>query len=138
MVSKTMSQHLLGALVLFLLSAAVLMPSSSTLSQETEGTVTMGELERSFETFLQEYQPEMKRRNGVYLKSVHPKLPEEMYDFFFDVTQQMMQFSEEQGLEPTIECQEFKVCKAIYPQPNDSWAAQRFIFYENSWRWLEQ
>ncbi len=79
----------------------------------------------------------MRRRNGAYLKSVHPKLPDEMYDFFFDVTLQMMQFSEDEDLEPTIECQEFKVCKVVYPQPNDSWAAQRFISHEGAWRWLD-
>jgi len=133
-----MNQHRRCALALLLLLAWVLVPSSSVLSQEAAGTAAMGELERSFEAFLQEYSHEIRRRNGVYLKSVHPKLPDEMYDFFFDVTQQMMRFSEEQGLDPTIECQEFKICKAIFPQPNDSWAAQRFIFYENGWRWLDQ
>ena len=61
-----------------------------------------------------------------------------MNDFFFDVTLQMMNFSEERGLERTIECQEFKVCKVVYPQPDDSWAAQRFILYEGDWRWLDQ
>ena len=138
MVGKTMSQHLIETFVLFLLTASFLIPFSSPLSQETERTMAMGELERSFQAFLQEYRHEMKRRNGVYLMSVHPKLPEEMYDFFFDVTQQMMQFSEDQDLEPTIECQEFKVCKVVYPQPNDSWAAQRFILHEGAWRWLDQ
>ena len=24
------------------------------------------------------------------------------------------------------------------PQPNDSWAAQRFIWHEGNWRWLDQ
>ena len=114
------------------------MPSSSPLSQTTAGTEATNELERSYQAFLQEYRHEIKRRNATYLKTVHPNLPDEMYDFFFDVTLQMMQFSEEQSLEPTIECQEFKVCKVVYPQPNDSWAAQRFILYENRWRWLEQ
>ena len=50
-----------------------------------------------------------------------------MHDLFFDATLQMMDFSEETGLERTIECQEFNVCKVVYPQPNDSWAAQRLF-----------
>ena len=114
------------------------MPPSSALSQTAEGTEATKELERSFQEFLQEYRHEMRRRNGTYLKSVHPKLPDEMYDFFFDVTLQMMQFSEDEDLEPALECEEFQVCKVIYPQPNNSWAAQRFIFHEGAWRWLDQ
>ncbi len=133
-----MHRYLLALCLLFLLMAPALMPSSSPLSQTTAGTEATNELERSYQAFLQEYRHEIKRRNATYLKTVHPNLPDEMYDFFFDVTLQMMQFSEEQSLEPTIECQEFKVCKVVYPQPNDSWAAQRFILYENRWRWLEQ
>jgi len=61
-----------------------------------------------------------------------------MYNFFFDVTLEMMKYSVDEGLEPTIECQEYKVCKVIYRQPNESWAAQQFILHENSWRWLGQ
>ena len=60
-----------------------------------------------------------------------------MHGFFFNITLQMMNFSEERDLERTIECQEFKVCKVVYPQSNDSWAAQRFILYEGDWRWLD-
>lgn len=111
---------------------------SSVRSEATEEPEATRELERSFQAFLDEYWPEVQRRNGTYLKSVHPKLPTEMYDFFFDLTLQMMNFSEERGLERTIECQEFKVCKVVYPQPNDSWAAQRFILHEGDWRWLDQ
>ena len=138
MVGKTTSRSLIGRLLLLLLLAPILMPSSSALSQSAEGRGATGELERSFQDFLTAYRPEMRRRNRAYLKSVHPKLPEEMYDFFFDVTLQMMQFSEDQDLEPTVECQDFKACKAVYPQPNDSWAAQRFILHEGAWRWLDQ
>ena len=130
-----MSRYLFAVI---LLMAPAFGPFSSALPQTSEGPEAASELARSFETFLQVYRHEIKRRNGPYLKSLHPKLPEEMHDFFFDVTLQMMRFSEEQGLRPTVECQEFKVCKVVYPQPNDSWAAQRFILYENSWRWLDQ
>jgi len=136
MASKT--RYVLAPFLLFLSIALALVPSSSPLSQTTAGPEATNELERSFRAFLQEYRHEIRRRNGTYLKSVHPKLSEEMYDFFFDLTLQMMQFSEEQGLGPTVECQEFKVCKVVYPQPDDSWAAQRFILYEDSWRWLDQ
>ncbi len=97
------------------------------------------ELAVKFQAFLGEYQPQMKARNADYLKSVHPKLPAEAYDFFFDVTLNMMKYAEEtEGAEPKIECQEFNVCRVIYPQPNDSWAAQRFILHEGNWRWLDQ
>ena len=59
-----------------------------------------------------------------------------MSDFFFDATLQMMRHSDENGLEPAVECQEYKVCKAVYTQPGGSWAAQSFILYEGAWRWL--
>ena len=114
------------------------MPSSSAISQTTPGTNTIDDLERSFQAFLQDYRREIKLRNATYLKSVHPKLPKKMYDFFLDVTLDMMKFSEAEGLKPTIECQEYKVCKVIYLQPNESWAAQHFILYENRWRLLDQ
>ncbi|NNE83746.1 MAG: hypothetical protein HKN28_07225 [Alphaproteobacteria bacterium] len=126
-------------LIFFLISAgsSLAMPSSAH-SQTTQGTDATGALTRSFQEFLLQYWPEIRSRNGTYLKSVHPKLPEEMHDFFFDLTLQMMQFSDEQGLDPKLECQEFKVCKVIYPQPNDNWAAQRFILHDDTWRWLDQ
>ncbi len=138
MVGKTRSRSLIGPLLLLLLLAPILKPSSPALSQSAEGGAAKGALERSFQDFLATYRHEMRRRNRAYLKSFHPKLPEEMYDFFFDVTLQMMQFSEDQDLEPTVECQDFKVCRAVYPQPNDGWAAQRFILHEGAWRWLDQ
>jgi hypothetical protein len=114
------------------------MLSLSALAQTTPDTMATGDLERSFRAFLQDYRPEMKRRNATYLKSVHPKLPDEMQDFFFDITLQMMRYSDERGLDPAIECQEFKVCKVVYPQPDGGWAAQRFILSDDRWRWLDQ
>jgi len=138
MTGKTLGRYLAGPIFLILALTAVLGPSWSAHSQIAEGSEPSNELEQSFRAFLQDYRREMKRRNGSYLQSVHPKLPLDMHDFFFDVTLQMMQFSEQEGLEPTIDCQEFQVCKVIYPQPNNSWAAQQFILYENRWRWLGQ
>lgn len=138
MASKTTSRYLLALFPLCLLIGPAFMPSSSAVSQTTPETIATGDLKRSFQAFLQDYRHEIRRRNAAYLKSVHPKLPEDMHGFFFDVTGDMMKFSEEQGLEPTLECQEFKVCKVIYPQPGGSWAAQRFILHDNGWRWLDQ
>ena len=99
---------------------------------------TTNELKRSFQAFLDDYWQEIQHRNGTFLASVHSKLPKDMHYLFFDATLQMMNFSEETGLERTIDCQEFNVCKVVYPQPNDSWAAQRFISYKGEWRWLDQ
>lgn len=135
MVSNAMRRILMA---LFLLVSPSLTLSPPVLSQTTAKPDGMGELKRSFGSFLRVYRDEIRRRNAIYLESAHPKLPEKMYDFFFDVTIRMMRFSEQQGLMPTIECQEFKVCKAVYPQPNGSWAAQRFVLYESRWRWLDQ
>ena len=115
------------------------LPQPSTVrSQATPAPTAPKELERSFGEFLEGYWQEIQQRNETYLASLHPKLPKEMHDFFFDATLQMMNFSEKKGLERTIECQNFKVCKVTYPQPNDSWAGQRFILYEGNWRWLNQ
>lgn len=135
---KTLSRYICALVLLNLLISPTLLWPSATVAQAVPERRATGDLERSFQAFLQDYWQEIRRRNGAFLESVHPKLPNDMYEFFFDVTLQMMRFSDEQSLEPTIECQEFNVCKAIYPQPNDSWAAQRFILYESSWRWLDQ
>lgn len=103
---------------------------------------TQGEdsnVEGKFRQFLTEYWEQIEARNADYLRVVHPKLPAVAYDLFFDVTRNMMQFAEKnEALEPKIECQDFNVCKVVYPQPNDSWAAQRFILHEGAWRWLDQ
>ncbi len=136
---KMDSRILLAALVLLL--SAVLPCSQHSLAQSlpAPSQEISEELEERFQQFLDGYWPEIKKRNHAYLNSVHPILPEGMYDFFFDITLDMMRHSEENtGIEPTIECQDFEICKVVYPQPNDSWAAQRFILHEDAWRWLDQ
>jgi hypothetical protein len=133
-----MRQYLFLLIFLLISAGSSLAMPSPAHSQATQGTDATGALTRSFQEFLLHYWPDIRSRNATYLKSVHPKLPEEMHHFFFDVTLQMMQFSDEQGLDPKLECQEFKVCQVIYPQPNDSWAAQRFILHDDTWRWLDQ
>ena len=55
-----------------------------------------------------------------------------MRDFFFDMTLDMMKHAKEAGLEPEITCREYGVCKVIWPQPGDSWAAQSFIKHEGA------
>lgn len=94
------------------------------------------DLEADFRAFLETYVQEMKQGNTEYLVSVHPDLPAEMHEFFFDATQAMMKYADEQGLEPTIECREYEVCKVTWPQPGGSWAAQSFIRHEGVWRFL--
>ena len=117
-------------------SLSVLGPS---FAQSPSDQVRVDELEKSFRQFLSEYWQEMKQRNSVYLRAVHPKLPGEAHEFFFDVTLDMMRYAEAtEGVEPTIVCQDFSVCKVVYPQPNNSWAAQRFILHDGAWRWLDQ
>jgi hypothetical protein len=96
------------------------------------------ELEQSFQAFLPDYWEAINKGDKAFLKSVHPKLPAEMYDFFFEVTRDMMAHSEKESLSRSMECQDYKVCKIVYPQPNDSWAAQQFIQHEGRWRWLDQ
>ena len=124
--------------LLTLLMGSVLVLSPVAQSQTAAGPQTPNEIEHSFKAFLEDYWRQIRSHNTAYLKSVHPKLPENMYDFFFDVTLQIMQFSEENSLKRVFECQDFNVCKVVYSQPNDSWAAQRFILHENSWHWLDQ
>ena len=124
-------------LLLVLSVASAFVSSEPVWSQTGKDADAMRDLERSFRIFLDTYQREIRARNADYLKAVHPKLPGEMYQFFFDVTLQMMRHSDETGLEPKIECQEFKVCRAIYTQANGSWASQRFILYEGAWRWID-
>lgn len=110
-------------------------PQSSFAADDAGGN----DVEAEFRQFLDEFRPQMKARNAAYLQAVHPKLPAEAYDLFFDVTLNMMQHAEKnEGIEPTVECQDFNVCKVVYPQPNDSWAAQRFILHQGTWHWLDQ
>jgi hypothetical protein len=113
-------------------------PPFVALAQSDDGEkAAVAALETSFRSFLAEYRQEVRQRNVDYLKIVHPKLPPEQYDFFFDITLQMMRHSDENGLEPKIECREYGVCKAVYMQPGGSWAAQTFILHEGDWRWLD-
>ena len=133
------SRTLLAALVLPLLAASAFSERSPAQSPQERAGNGENELETRFRQFLESYRPGIQKRNRTYLQSVHPRLPEGMYDFFFDVTLDMMRYSDENAeVEPTIECQDFDICKIVYPQPNDSWAAQRFILHEGAWRWLDQ
>ena len=93
-------------------------------------------IEPDFRTFLETYVQAIEQRDTAYLLGVHPDLPSDMHGFFFDVTQEMMQYAGEQGLEPTIECTEYNVCKTTWPQLGGSWAAQSFIRHEGEWRFL--
>lgn len=112
---------------------------ASAQSSSTSDQGSRDEVEGNFRQFLNQYQLEMRARNTAYLKAVHPKLPAETYAFFFDVTLNMMRYADENNeVEPKIECQDFNICKVVYPQPNDSWAAQRFIRHDGDWRWLDQ
>lgn len=121
-----------------LVALAVAMPPLAVRAQTGGDKAAMAELERSFRLFLADFRQRIHRHDANYVKTVHPRLPAEMYDFFFDVTLQMMRHSEETGQEPAVECQEYKVCKAVYTQPGGSWAAQSFILYEGAWRWLAE
>lgn len=94
--------------------------------------------EESFRSFLEVYVERIHTRDIEYLQSVHPSLPSEMRDFFFDVTADMMHHSRDQGLQPTIECQEYEVCTVTWTQSDGSWAAQRFIRHEGEWRFLAE
>jgi hypothetical protein len=97
----------------------------------------LSELEGNFKGFLQTYVKEIKQGNRDYLAAIHPNLPEEMYDFFIDVTRNMMKYSDEKGLSPEITCRDYNICKATWTQPDGSWAAQTFILHEGKWLWLE-
>ena len=94
------------------------------------------DLESDFQRFLDSYIHEIHERNTDYLREVHPDLPPEMQDFFLDATLQMMMHAEEQGLEPSVECREYEVCKVTWPQSGGSWAAQEFIRHEGAWHFL--
>jgi hypothetical protein len=94
-------------------------------------------LETGFRQFLGTYIKEIRSGNREFLGTVHPNLPEEMQDFFIGITIDMMKHANENGLDPTITCRDYNICKATWPQPGDSWASQSFILHEGSWRWLE-
>ena len=94
-------------------------------------------LEADFGKFLETYAQKIDARDTHYLGTVHPKLPEEMQEFFFDITSNMMSYARQNELDPAVECNEFQICKATWPQPGGSWASQRFIRHLEQWRWLE-
>ena len=104
------------------------------MSTETEAIST----EESFRSFLDVYIERVDARDVTYLREVHPDLPEEMQDFFLDVTADMMKHSRAEGLEPEIECREYEVCKVVWTQPGGSWAAQHFIRHAGNWRFLAE
>ena len=95
------------------------------------------ELESSFNGFLGTYIKEIKSGNTSYLKTVHPKLPEEQRGFFIGITLDMMKYADDNNLSPAVTCREYEMCKVTWPQPGDSWAAQTFIRHEGVWRWLD-
>ena len=95
------------------------------------------DLESGFRQFLGTYIKEMRAENREFLGTVHPNLPEETQGFFIGITLDMMKHANENGLDPTITCRDYNICKATWPQPGDSWASQSFILHESSWRWLE-
>lgn len=95
-------------------------------------------LKADFQDFLPTYIEAVKKRDADFLAGVHPDLPKEMTDFFFDLTQDMMRYAETNGLQPSITCKTYGVCKVTWPQPEDHWAAQSFIRHEGKWRWLSE
>ncbi len=131
--SRTIAYFLLAVLLGFGPTEAARAQSSGSANAPT-----VAEIEASFRTFLTEYRREIKQRNRDYLSSIHPSLPSDMHDLFLDITVNMMKFSDENDVEPQIECQECAACKATYTQPGNTWAAQQFIFHNGAWRWLEQ
>lgn len=138
-----MKKTSLCCLVAMVVAACLVISSApkpvSAQSSSASDQGSRDDVKESFRQFLDKYQLEMRARNTAYLKTVHPKLPAETHAFFFDVTLNMMRYADEnEGVEPKIECQDFNICKVVYPQPNDSWAAQRFIRHAGNWRWLDQ
>ena len=95
------------------------------------------ELESSFRQFLAVYISEMKKGNRQYLETVHPSLPGGQQGFFIGITLDMMKYADEEQLEPEITCREYSICKATWPQPGGSWAAQTFIRRHGEWKWLD-
>ena len=113
---------------LLILFMAILIPSLC---------LAEGDLETGFRQFLDTYIKEIRSGNREFLKTTHPNLPEEMQGFFIGITIDMMEYANVNGLEPTITCRDYNICKATWPQPGDSWASQSFILHQGSWRWLE-
>ena len=120
-----------GYLLLFFAFSLVLGPICPALGDETS------ELESSFRQFLADYIIQVKKGNREYLEVVHPGLPREQRSFFIGITIDMMKHADENDLKPAITCRDYGICKATWPQPGGSWAAQHFIRHDGNWRWLQ-
>lgn len=94
------------------------------------------ELEAGFREFLAEYVEMIRSGNTGYLEAVHPSLPREKRESFIGITLDMMQHARSQGLAPSVSCRQQGICKAVWPQPGGSWAAQTFVLREGQWQWL--
>ncbi|UCG39350.1 MAG: hypothetical protein JSV00_03730 [bacterium] len=101
------------------------------------GAAPPDELEASFREFLGTYTREMRNGNRDFVAAIHPDLPEDSIGFFIGLTLDMMSYAAEEGLSPAVACRENGICKAVWPQPGGSWAAQTFIRREGRWVWLE-
>jgi len=107
------------------------------LSPGMASSAEFPELESSFRQFLAVYIDEMKSGNKQYLETIHPSLPAGQRGFFIGITLDMMRHADEEHLKPGITCREYGICKATWPQPGGSWAAQTFIRYDGAWKWLD-
>ena len=92
-----------------------------------EKSVDPAVLEKDFRGFLATYTERIEQRDLEFLGTVHPGLPKPMQGFFLDLTLNMMKHAGEGGLEPEVDCKESNICTVTWPQPGDSWLAQKFI-----------
>lgn len=112
--------------------AAVLLPTGAVRPQAEN----VPALEHDFRMFFERYRDAIEQRDVAFLRRAHPDLPEDMHDFFLDLTDDMMAYGRRRGIAPTFECEEYEVCKVIFAQPGDTKAWQTFIRHEGMWRWL--
>ena len=124
-------RSLTAALVLLLLWSFA-SPAMAGNKGQTEG------LKKDFQQFLPTYIQHVREKDRSFLATIHPELPEEMYDFFFDATLNMMRYARSHDLQPDVTCKDYGVCTVTWPQPKNSWAAQTFIRHEEHWRWLSE
>lgn len=103
-----------------------------------DGDERVQALRSDFEPFLATYVRAVKQKDTAFLARIHPELPPEMVDFFFDLTQGMMRHAEQHDLQPEIACRAYGVCTVTWPQPQGHWAAQSFIRHAGEWRWLAE
>ena len=94
-------------------------------------------IEDDFRVFLKDYVAHIESRDRSFLHTVNPELPEDMNDFFFDVTMNMMKHAKDEGLDPTVNCKEYGVCTVTWPLSDGSWAAQSFIRHDGKWQFLQ-